>query len=211
MPNDNAAHAAAGTAADHRKRPRRRGDALNAAIFEATLAELAQAGYSGLTMERVAERARASKASLYRRWPGKVELVMDAVYHVLPDPEAATATGSLRGDLLAMLRNAADQLAGPAGYAIRGLLSDALRDPEQAAQIRAHARGNSLRTVREIVRRAAERGEVDAGAITDRQLETGHALMRFHFLTHGAPVPDEIVTGIVDEVVLPLFTAASGE
>lgn len=204
-----AAGAAAEAAADHRKRPRRRGDALNTAIYEAVLAELAEVGYPGLTMERVAERAQASKASLYRRWHGKVELVMDAAYHAVPEPEEITATGSLRGDLLALFRSMAEQLSGPVGQAMLGLLSDALRDPRQAAEIRAYSRGNSLRAMREAARRAAERGEIDPAAITERRLEAGHALMRHHVLTRGAPVPDEIVTGIVDEVVLPLLTAAA--
>ncbi len=213
MPNDHTAQASAATAAgpvtDHRKRPRRRGDVLNAAIFEATLAELAEVGYPRLSMERVAERARASKASLYRRWPGKLQLVMDTVYHRLGDPVNTTDTGSLRGDLLAMLRGTADQLAGPAGQAMRGLLSDVLRDSQLAAQLRAYACGNSLKMMQEVVRRATERGELDAGSITTRQLETGHALMRFHFLTNGAPIPDSVIIEIVDEVILPLFRSAA--
>src|SRR5882762_74282 len=59
--------------ADHRRGPRRRGDALTAAIFDATLAELAEVGYAELTMERVAGRAKASKGSLYRRWSNRAE------------------------------------------------------------------------------------------------------------------------------------------
>jgi AcrR family transcriptional regulator len=169
------------------------------------MAELAEVGYARLSVERVAERAGASKASLYRRWPGKVELVMDAVHHVLPDPTAVPDTGSLRGDLLAVLRTVADQLAGPAGQAIRGLLSDALRDEGRAAQLREHARGTSQRTMREVVRRAGARGELDPDAITLRQLETGHALMRFHFLVNGPPIPDSVIVEIVDEVLLPLL------
>jgi AcrR family transcriptional regulator len=105
---------------DHRKQPRRRGEALNAAIFRATLDELAEVGYAKLTMERVAERARTGKASLYRRWPSRMELAMDAVYHALPDPASPPDTGSLRGDLLALLRRNGELLAGPAGEALRG-------------------------------------------------------------------------------------------
>jgi AcrR family transcriptional regulator len=178
---------------------------LHSAILDAVLAELAEVGYARLSVERVAERAGASKASLYRRWPGKTELVMDAVYHVLPDPQSPPDTGSLRGDLLALLRAVAHQLAGPAGQALRGLLSDALRDDGRADQIREYARGSSQRTVREVVRRAGERGELDASSITTRQLETGHALLRFHFLTNGPPIPDSVIVEIVDEVVLPLL------
>jgi AcrR family transcriptional regulator len=195
---------------DHRARPRRRGQALDQAILKATVAEIELSGYAGLSMERVAERARASKASLYRRWPSKVELVMDAIYDLLPDPAASADTGSLRGDLLALLRNAAGMLAGPGGTAIRGMISEALRDPEQAAQLRRYTRGRSRAEMREVVQRAMDRGELPPGTITERQLEAGLAVMRFHFLTHGAPVPDHVIVEIVDEVVLPLVRAAAG-
>jgi AcrR family transcriptional regulator len=191
--------------ADHRKRPRRRGAALESAILEATLADLAEVGYARLSVERVAERAGASKASLYRRWPSKVELVMDAVYHVFPDPASVPDTGSLRGDLLALLRAVADQLAGPAGQALGGVFSDALGDPDKARQVRSYARGNSQVTMREVVRRAVDRGEVDPAAVTERRLESGHALMRYHFLTRGVPIPDHVITEITDEVMIPLL------
>ncbi|MGH3589101.1 MAG: TetR/AcrR family transcriptional regulator, partial [Pseudonocardia sp.] len=186
-------------------RPRRRGAALEAAILEAVLAELTAVGYAELRVERVAERAGASKASVYRRWPSKVELVMDAVYHVLPDPTSPPDTGSLRGDLLSRLRLVADQLAGPAGQAMSGVLSDALGEPAKAQRVRSYARGTSRVGMHEIVRRAVHRGEVDPAAITERRLETGHALLRHHFITRGVPIPDDVITEIVDEVMLPLL------
>lgn len=195
----------AGRRTDHRRRPRRRGAALDEAIFQAVLDELAEVGYARLTMEGVAQRARAGKASLYRRWPTRIELVMDAVYSRLPDPAAPPDTGSLRGDLLALLRANAEALAGPAGEALRGLLSEALADSEVIARVRRNSQGATLRIMREILRRAADRGEIDAAAVTDRRLETGHALLRYHFLFNGTPIPDQVITGIVDEVLLPLF------
>ena len=190
---------------DHRRRPRRRGAALEAAILDAVLAELTEVGYGQLSMERVAERAGAGKASLYRRWPSRVELVMDAVYHAFPDPAAPPDTGSLRGDLLAVVRGVAEQLAGPAGRALAGVLSDVLGDPELARQVRSHSRGSSQAGMREIARRGIARGEVDPAVVTERRLETGHALVRHHFLGHGAPIPDQVLVEIIDEVVLPLL------
>jgi AcrR family transcriptional regulator len=201
--------ATAGPSADHRTRPRRRGHALDLAILKATIAEIEISGYAGLSMERVAERARASKASLYRRWPSKVELVMDAIYGLLPDPAEAADTGSLRGDLLALLRSAAEMLAGPGGTAIRGLISDALRDPQLADRLRSYTRGRSVAAMNEIVRRATDRRELGPGTITTRQLEAGLWVMRFHFLINGSPISDEVIVEIVDEVVLPLLHAAS--
>ena len=195
---------------DHRKRPRRRGAALESAILEATLAELSDVGYGRLSVERVAERAGASKASLYRRWPSKVELVMDAVYHVFPDASSPPDTGSLRGDLVAMMRAVAHRLAGPAGQAMGGVLSDALGDPDKAKQVRSYARGNSQASMREIVRRAVERGDVDPSAVTERRLETGHALLRYHFITRGVPIPDRVIDEITDEVMIPLLQPGRG-
>jgi AcrR family transcriptional regulator len=194
---------------DHRTRPRRRGQALEMAILQAAIAEIEVSGYPALSVERVAERAKASKASLYRRWPSKVELVMAAVYYLLPEPASGVDTGSLREDLFVLFRSAADLLAGPGGTAIRGLVSDVLRDPELAARFRNYTRGRSVAAMREVTRRAADRGELGPGMITTRQLEAGLWVMRFHFLIHGSPVPDRVIVQIVDEVVLPLLHAAA--
>lgn len=192
-------------AVDHRKRPRRRGAALEDAILEAVLSGLAETGYARLSVERVAERAGASKASLYRRWPSKVELVMDAMYHLFPDAGSPPDTGSLRGDLLAVMRGVAERLAGPAGQALGGVLSDALGDPEKAGRVRSYARGSSLAGMREVVRRAIARGEMDPAAVTERRLESGHAMLRHHFITRGVPIPDQVIVEIVDEVMIPLL------
>ena len=191
---------------DEPARPRRRhGHTLIAAILESTIAEVDEVGYANLSMEKVAERARASKASVYRRWPGKVALVVDAVHHALPDPAALVDTGTLRGDLLAVLRAAGEQLTGPAGRAMRGVLGDVLRDPARAAEFRARGRGNTALMIETALRRAHQRGELDADAVTRRQREAGPALMRLHFLTNDGPVPDEVIVEIVDEVMLPLL------
>ncbi|MFG1702465.1 TetR/AcrR family transcriptional regulator [Nonomuraea sp. M3C6] len=190
---------------DHRKLPRRRGEALSAAIYQATLDELAEAGYAGLTMERVAERAKASKASLYRRWPTRIELVMEAVYHALPTPESSPDMGNLRDDLVAMLRLTAKALAGPAGEAMRGLLGEALRGESPLSAMRKNSQGVARKLMEEVVRRAVERGEVDPEAVTPRRLDAGHALLRHHFLFNGPPIPDTLVVEIVDEVLVPLL------
>jgi AcrR family transcriptional regulator len=191
---------------DHRRLPRRRGEALHDAIFQATLDELAEVGYANLTMEGVARRAKASKASLYRRWPSRMELAVEAVYHALPDPTSLPDTGSLRGDVLAALRQGAELFTGPAGEALRGLLSDALRDGARTAELREHSQGNGRRIMREVTSRAVERGEIKADAITPRRLDVAQAMLRQQFLFEGVPIPDHVLVEIVDEVIVPLFT-----
>jgi hypothetical protein len=192
---------------DHRKLPRRRGESLDEAILAATLAELAEVGYARLTMERVAERAKVSKASLYRRWSSRMELAVKAVYRALPDPASPPDTGSLRGDVLATLRANARLLAGPTGEARRGLFSDALREQARTAELRRYSHGTGRTTMREITRRAVARGEINAGAVTPRRLDVAQAMLRQQFLFLGAPIPDHVIVEIVDEVIMPLFSS----
>ena len=190
---------------DHRSRPRRRGAVLDSAIFRAAIDELGEVGYARLTMERVAERAGASKASLYRRWPSRMDLALDAVHHLAPDPATAPDTGSLRGDLLGWLRLSAGLLLGPAGEALRGVLGDALSDPERTRELRRRSRGTGRLATQEITRRAVARGEIEAAAVTPLRLDVGQSMLRQQFLVGGAPIPDPVITEIVDEILLPLF------
>ncbi len=194
-------------AAGHRGQPRRRGEELYAAIFEATLAELADTGYSRLAMERIAARAGASKASLYRRWPSRAELVIAALRHHYGGPEPAPDTGSLREDVLALLRGGTARLNGIFGLAARGLMAENLTDPDRNASLRANMFTSRNRLMREILDRAAARGDISPAAVTPQLTELAPALVDHHFLMHGAPVPDHVLTTIVDNVLLPLLTA----
>lgn len=196
--------------AGHRARPRRRGEELYAAIFEATLAELAEAGYSRLAMERIAARAGASKASLYKRWPSRAQLVIAALQHQAVDPEPASApdTGSLRDDVLTVLRHAASLLDGVFGEAVRGLMAETLTDPGRTAALRPSMFDARDQLMRQLLDRAAARGEISPNAITPQLIGLAPALLDHHFLMHGTPVPDDVLTGIVDNILLPLLTAA---
>ncbi|QUQ71925.1 TetR/AcrR family transcriptional regulator [Kutzneria sp. CA-103260] len=197
---------------DHRKGPRRRGDELNQAIFTAALAEMTEVGYQRLTMERIAERARTSKASLYRRWPGRAELMMDAVLHAFPTVDDLPDTGVLRDDLLAALRAMAAALRSPLGVALRSVIAEINADGE--AVRRHHERFIERRNklMLDLLRRAAARGEVRPGALTPRVASVGPALMRDHFLGQLPHLEDEAaidktIIEIVDEVVVPLVRA----
>jgi AcrR family transcriptional regulator len=192
------------------KRPRRRGEVLYAAIFDATLAELAEVGYSRLAMERIAARAGASKVSLYRRWPGRAELVVAALQHQAMhqdiEPVPAPDTGSLRDDVLTLLRRAAILLDGVFGAAVRGLMAETLTDPSRTASLRPSMFVARDALMREVLERAAARGDIRPAVITPQLVGLAPALVDHHFLMHGAPIPDDVLTGIVDNVLLPLLT-----
>ncbi|MEC3975004.1 TetR/AcrR family transcriptional regulator [Amycolatopsis sp. H20-H5] len=195
--------------ADHRKGPRRRGDKLNDAIYAATIDELKENGYPALTMDRVADRARTSKASLYRRWANKTDLVMDALVHSFPTPEELPTTGTLRGDLVAVLRHMATIMAGPLGEVARRVLADSIADPEISRLARQRFVDRRHDLFLKILCRSAERGEVRAGALTPRVASVGPCLLRDYFLLNSTPIPDSVIDEIVDDVLIPLVAATT--
>jgi AcrR family transcriptional regulator len=192
---------------DHRRNPRRRGEELEKAILAAALEELAEVGYAGLTMERVAVRARTGKATLYRRWPGRAELVVDAcAAHRLADIDLPD-TGALRSDVIAALRQLSAGLATSHGEILRGLLTEVMHDPEFARLVRERVHTAGPGPIQGLLRRAVARGEIEPWIPTSRRATVAVDLLRNHYLLHGAPIPESVVTEIVDDVYLPLLLA----
>ncbi|MBV8995446.1 MAG: TetR/AcrR family transcriptional regulator [Pseudonocardiales bacterium] len=191
---------------DHCEGPRRRGEVLCSAILEATLDELREVGYAGLRIQHVAARARASKGSIYRRWPRRADLVADAIEHAFPRRIQPPDTGSVRADLLGFLQQMADRLNSPAGEAIRGLTADTIRDPELMNAIRARFLDPTISELIGIMTRGVARGEVRPSALTTRIASIAPELLREHFLIHHC-IPDRILIEILDDVVMPLIRA----
>ncbi|WP_406139476.1 TetR/AcrR family transcriptional regulator [Streptomyces sp. NBC_01089] len=195
------------TVGDHRRNPRRRGEELENAILTATVEELADVGYAGLTMERVAARARTGKATLYRRWPGRAELVIDAcAVHRLSDAELPD-TGSLRSDVFAALRQLSARLSTSHGDILRGLLTEAMHDPEFARLVRERIHTAGPGPIQDVLWRAVTRGELEPWVPASRRATVAADLLRNHYLLFGAPIPDDVITEIVDDVYLPLLLA----
>lgn len=189
-------------------RRRRRGDTLLAAIHQAVLAELREHGFAGLTMEAVAARARTGKASLYRRWPCKEALVLDSFAYVLPSFDDPPDTGSLREDLLAVLRRMAEGLRGPLGAGVCGLSGDQAREPELVELLRRELFEPRTRMVMEVLQRGVERGEVRADAVTSLHAGVGPVLVLQHFLEEDRSLPDAHLVRLVDAVLLPMLRPA---
>jgi AcrR family transcriptional regulator len=149
------------TAESPRRTPGRpRSEASHQAIIRATLELLVETGYRSLTMEGVRARAGVGKATIYRRWSSKEELVRDAVVFMHDDLEAPD-TGSLRGDYegMASLVRSAAQRAGAATLMPR-LLGDAANDPELHAIFYDNLVAPRRAQMRAILERAVARGEI---------------------------------------------------
>ncbi|WP_328609160.1 TetR/AcrR family transcriptional regulator [Amycolatopsis sp. NBC_00345] len=190
---------------DHRTLSRRRGKELDDAILDAALAELTEYGYAAFSLDRVAERARTGKTSVYKRWPGRPEIVI-ALLSRLPERIELPDTGDLREDLLALLRTLANRLAGPLGQVMPGLLAESIKDPELRDAFRAHIFAARPLPTQQILQRAIERGQATDSAAGLQVAMIGPALIREHFLLHGAPIPESVIADIVDNTVLPLVT-----
>ena len=193
-------------AADHRRGPRRRGPALEAAVYDAVLAELTACGFGGLAYERVAARAGTGKSALYRRWPRKADMVVDAVAHAMPAlPTAAPTTGALREDLLAAVRRMADNLAGPLGAVTLSVYAEAQRHPELLAEMRRRILEPRRRQMLAMLAEGVARGAVRPEAVQPEVVEVAPTLVLHRFLESGGRVPDDVLAGIVDHVLVPLL------
>jgi AcrR family transcriptional regulator len=172
-------------------------------IFEATLELLVEGGYDRLTLDGVAARAKASKATLYRRWSNKCSLVLEAVSCLTPEEPTMPDTGSLRGDLMELAREKG-LLEPDRADVFCGLATAMYRDAELREAL-AHSfmdpRKNHFRTLME---RARARGEIREDANLDLLSQVGPALMIFqlHLVTPGQ-LPPNFVRDVLDQVVMP--------
>ena len=193
---------------DRRKGSRRRGAMLEGAILRAAWEELAAVGYANLTMEGVAARAGTSKAVLYRRWPNRAELVIAAMRQEAPMLSGEVPdTGTLRGDVLALLRRMSHRLGEVGPEVIHGLLTDLFRDAERLSYLQSQVARVGADTMSAILKQAAERGEVDLDRVSRRTASLPLDLFRHELLFTRTPVPDAVLVEIVDEIFLPLVRA----
>jgi AcrR family transcriptional regulator len=184
-------------------RPRVEGERENA-IFDATMRLLATCGYDRLTMDAVAAEARASKATLYRRWLTKADLVVDALVwlkscmpHDVPD------TGSLRGDLLSVACNEGG-LTDQMPRAVFGALITAMqRDEALATAFQDRFLAPLEQRNRIMFERARARGEVADDVDLALLGSVLPSIAIFRALARNEPVGPELIEQIVDQVVLP--------
>jgi AcrR family transcriptional regulator len=179
------------------------------AICDATLALLLEVGYDRMSMDAVAARAHASKATIYRRWPGKQELVLDAVKARGVGLTVAEDTGSLRGDLVATYRSAVHGSAADDADLIAGVLRAMRTAPELADCVRSQVVESKCDVSRTIVARAVARGELPAETDPLILHEVASALWFHRVLVVGGPVDDAFIAHVVDDVLMPLLDRSS--
>jgi AcrR family transcriptional regulator len=183
--------------------PRRREAILRAAILL-----VAEVGYDRMTVDALAARAGVSKPTIYRRWPGgKPEIIAEAIRAKRAHSAELPDTGSLRGDLLAMLSaqiSHMDQDAHLAG----GMISQLRSSKELAQLFREEIVADERRRYKTLIARAVERGEIPADArITKLLPDVAGSIVFTRAAILGDPVDQAFLEELVDHVLLPILQA----
>jgi AcrR family transcriptional regulator len=190
-------------------RPRVEGE-REAEILDASLVLLERVGYDRLTMDAVAAEAKASKATLYRRWASKPSLVVDAILRTkeaLQVPEVDT--GNLRDDLIRTSCGHGGLSDTRSSHLMAALVTALHHDPEFAEEFRSRVLGPKLAATRAIFERARERGEISADLDLDLLGPALAGIILHRSFVLGLPVDDKTVTRVVDEIILPAVTRPS--
>ncbi|MBN9175770.1 MAG: TetR/AcrR family transcriptional regulator [Microbacterium sp.] len=189
---------------------RKRDHSRDREILEAALDVLAETGYDGMTIDMVAARAKAGKATLYRRWASKPELVLDAVACMKSsdaDLAAPPDTGTLRGDLVAMVKSPTLAQSERKLKVMAGIVSMIARDPDLAAAAQAALVEPRAAANRIILERAIDRGEIPADVDLDTLCMIGPAMASYRTLMLQLPIDRAFSIGVIDRVILPAARA----
>lgn len=187
---------------------RRRGDELVDAILKAAWDELSEMGYTSLTIEGVAARAKTNKAVIYRRWENKSRLVIETLKKYIPRSEKVTPnTGNLREDVFLLLKRIAVPLQMIGGETIHGLMVEYFSKHimNSFPQIMSGIEGRFENYMRDILKNAELRGEVDLEKITSRIISLPLDLVRYEILTTHKPITENVLNEIVDDIFMPLI------
>ncbi|MUL74803.1 TetR/AcrR family transcriptional regulator [Mycolicibacterium sp. CBMA 226] len=185
-----------------------RGMEREQAVLAATAELLVERGYAALTTDAVAARAGASKATIYRRWPNKAQLVRatldaaDAARNAsIPD------TGSLRGDLFAVMDTVAANVADPLTRVTAELATLMRHDEQLAEAIRQHLAKEELSPFHDALQRAIVRGDIAANADVDLIHDVAEAMIlrQIHL---DRPIDAAFSERLIDDVLLPLLGSA---
>jgi len=170
--------------------------------LQATTELLAERGLAATTIEEVAARARVGKASVYRRWPSKGTLAFDAFVADFLDRQPVPDTGSLRDDLLGLLRGWVRAVRQPTtGRTLKGLIAEVQRDPELAEAWRERFVGPLRTRHHAVLEHSMERGELRPEADTGLLLDLLYG-PAYHRLLHGhLPLNDAFAEDVVGAIM----------
>jgi AcrR family transcriptional regulator len=180
-----------------------------AELLAVTLQLLQEHGYDGLTVDAVASAARASKATVYRRWPSKAELVLAAFTEGVRGVAVPPNTGTLRDDLLQLGETCAQQVHQHAST-IRAVLVEASRHPELSDAMQHQFLEQRKALIQHVLRQAVDRGEIAEAAISDELWDLLPGYLIFRSILPDCPPTRATVQALVDDFIIPGLTRPRG-
>jgi AcrR family transcriptional regulator len=180
-----------------------------AELLAVTLRLLQEHGYDRLTVDAVASAARASKATVYRRWPSKAELVLAAFIEGIRQVAVPPDTGTLRGDLL-RLGELVCQETHQLASTIRAVLVEVSRNPALNDVMQHQFIDDRKALIRHVLQQAVNRGEIAEAAITDELWDLLPGYLIFRSIIQNRPPTRRTVQVLVDDVIIPGLTRSSG-
>jgi AcrR family transcriptional regulator len=191
---------------------RRRGAVLEDAILDAVFKELAEVGYAAFTIESVAARAQTGKASIYRRWATKQDLVLDAFCARFGRPdemvEALRDQDISTRDLLVVLGRRICEVSAQAAEVMRAVACEVTRDAELAAAVEERVYCPKRTAIVELLRRGVARGEVRPDAASDFYADVLPAVVMHRMVLMNRAANEADVAEIIDRIVMPLIAPA---
>jgi AcrR family transcriptional regulator len=183
-------------------RPRIEGD-REQEILDAALAVLTEHGYDRLTMDAVAQRAKASKATLYRRWNSKAMLVVESLARMKTTPEVLPDTGDLRSDLMAAFCGMGGLTDHDTTSTFGAVVTAVTTDPEFAAEFRKQVVGPKSEVSRTIFERARARGELRPDIDLDIIVPALSGIVLHRVFVLGEQPDAALIERAVDQIILP--------
>lgn len=181
---------------------RRRNEAARQAILAAALRLVARADDGGaVTVDAIAAEAGVGKQTIYRWWRSKYAVLLEALADRAAVDVPTPDTGRLRGDLVAYLTDTFHGAAHVAG-ALRALMADAQRDPQTAEMLGEYTRSRRA-TLRSLLRRGVDRGELTADADLDLLVDQAYGVLWYRLLLGHAPLSAAAATALADSLVVP--------
>lgn len=180
-----------------------------AELLAVTLELLQEHGYDRLTVDAVATTARASKATVYRRWPSKAELVLAAFIEGVRQVAVPPDTGTLRDDLL-KLGEIICQQAHQQASTIRAVLVEVSRHPGLSNALQHQFIDRRKALIQHVLRQAVDRGEITETAVNDELWDLLPGYLTFRSIIPDRPPTRRTVQALVDEFIIPGLTRSSG-
>jgi AcrR family transcriptional regulator len=180
-----------------------------AELLAVTLQLLQEHGYDGLTVDAVANTARASKATVYRRWPSKAELVLAAFTEGVRLVAVPPNTGTLRGDLM-KLAEVCTKHAQEHASTIRAVLVETSRHPALSDAMQHEFLDQRKALIDYVLRQAVERGEIAEAAITEELWDLLPNYLVFRAIVPGRAPTRKTIQALVDDFIMPGLTRTIG-